>query len=205
MNAPDIFLIGFMGSGKTHWGKIWAKKYQLEFYDLDEIIEKESGHTVAHIFEKEGENRFRELEHKYLRQFEKKRNFLLSCGGGTPCFDENMDWMLAHGLVIYLKAASPYILKRVMEEKEKRPLLKKLNQSELLFFIQHKLEEREPFYRRANFSVEVEKLSDESLVSIIREFTENKIRENPSWPEHKKDHTRVRTISPINKEIKSKS
>lgn len=204
MKSPDIFLIGFMGSGKTHWGKIWAAKYQIGFYDLDEVIEKETGRKVNDIFEKQGEKKFRELELQYLRGFEEKRNFLLSCGGGTPCFNKNLEWMLGHGIVIYLEAKPAYILERVMEEKEKRPLLKEVNHSELLFFIQHKLKEREAFYQRAHFRLPVEDISEESLASIIQEFTENQIKYSPGKSEYKKDNTRVRTIQ-VRRNIKSKS
>jgi len=159
----NIFLIGFMGSGKSHWGHIWALEYGYTFYDLDTEIEKAFQMRVEEIFEAHGEDKFRELERYHLRKFEKKKKYLLSCGGGTPCFFDNLEWMKEHGEIIYLKASPEYILDRVMDETTKRPLLKEVNSAELLFFIQKKLKEREPVYLKANHILEVEKLQNDSL------------------------------------------
>ena len=104
---------------------------------------------------------------------ETKKNYLVSCGGGTPCFFDNLNFMKAHGTVIYLKASAQYLLERVMDETKKRPLLKEVNPSELLFFIQQKLKDREPFYLKADHILEVEKLFDDSL-SLIK--NENKLK-----------------------------
>ena len=163
LQAHNIFLIGFMGSGKSHWGKIWAAKNGYSFYDLDTQIEKAYKMTIEEIFEKKSEEKFREMERLYLRKFESKKNYLLSCGGGTPCFFDNLNFMKLHGTVIYLKASAQYLLDRVMDETKKRPLLKEVNSSELLFFIQKKLKEREPVYLKADHILEVEELSDDSL------------------------------------------
>lgn len=164
-----IFLVGFMGSGKTHWGKIWAKKEGLTFYDLDTKIEKALGMSITGIFEKKGEEKFRELERYHLRKFETKKNFLLACGGGTPCFADNMEWMKSQGKVFYLKAEPEILLKQVMHETEKRPVIKKVNPSELLFFIQKKLKEREPYYSQADFIINVEELNENSLSLLLSE------------------------------------
>jgi len=163
-----IFLIGFMGSGKTHWGRIWAQKNQLTFYDLDEQIEKTIGETIANIFEKKGEDNFREMERYVLRKFDVRNNFLMACGGGTPCFFENLQWMNEQGTTIYLQASPQEILEKIMNETEERPLLKKLNTSELLFFIEQKLKEREPFYKQAKHIIDVNTLSITSLSQIIK-------------------------------------
>jgi len=163
-----VFLIGFMGSGKSHWGGIWAQKNQLSFYDLDEQIEKTIGESVADIFEKKGEENFREMERYVLRKFDVKNNFLLACGGGTPCFFENLTWMNEQGTTIYLKASPQEILEKVMNETEERPLLKKLNSSELLFFIEQKLKEREPFYKQAKYILDTNALTITSLTEILK-------------------------------------
>jgi shikimate kinase len=163
----NIFLIGFMGSGKSHWGKIWARKSGYSFYDLDAQVEKAFKMTVEEIFEKKGEEKFRELERLYLRKMEVKKNYLLSCGGGTPCFFDNLQFMKSHGKVIYLKASAQYLLGRVMDETAKRPLLKEVNFSELLFFIQKKLKEREPVYLQADHLLEVEDLNENSLSDLL--------------------------------------
>ena len=166
-----IFLIGFMGSGKTHWGTIWAKKNGLKFYDLDVGIEKAMRMSVTDIFEKKGEEKFREMEGYHLRKFKRKQNFVLACGGGTPCFSDNIEWMKLQGKVIYLKAEPEILLKHVMSETEKRPVIKKVDPSELLRFIQDKLKEREPVYSKADFILNVEELNEKSLSHIISQTT----------------------------------
>jgi len=162
-----------MGSGKSHWGHIWASKNGYTFYDLDAQIEKGFKMTVEEIFQKHGEEKFREMERLYLHKMATKKKYLLSCGGGTPCFFDNLTFMKLHGKVIYLKASPEYILERIMDETLKRPLLKEVNQSELLFFIQKKLKEREPVYLKADYILEVEKLSNDSL-SFLQNATSQK-------------------------------
>lgn len=156
-----------MGSGKTHWGRIWAAKNALRFFDLDAEVEKSFKMSVDEIFQKEGEEKFRELERYHLKKFAPKNNFILSCGGGTPCFDENMDWMIAQGSVVYLKAKPERILKNVKPEIDSRPLLKNVNPSELLFFIEKKLKEREPFYNKAQYILDCESLHEDSLSEVL--------------------------------------
>ena len=92
-----------MGTGKTHWGKIWAKEKAMSFYDLDEVIEQTHHRTISNIFEEEGEEQFRLWEKQALHGFGQRDQFILSCGGGTPCFFDNMDWMNDHGITIYLR------------------------------------------------------------------------------------------------------
>jgi shikimate kinase len=162
-----IFLIGFMGSGKTHWGKLWAEKKQVNFFDLDEQIEKTIGELVADIFEKKGEDYFREMEKLVLRKFEARNNFILACGGGTPCFFDNLQWMNDTGVTVYLKTTPSEILERVITEINERPLLKKVNPSELLFFIEQKLKEREPFYTQAKYILDTHSLNIRSLSEAL--------------------------------------
>lgn len=166
MNSK-IFLTGFMGSGKTFWGKIWAQKTQLNFFDLDQQIEKVVGESVATIFEKKGEDYFREIERYVLRKFAAKDKFILASGGGAPCFFENIKWMNEHGTTIYLQASAAEILKRVKDEIAERPILNKVNQSELLFFIEQKLKERAPVYQQAKYILNVADLTENSLDDIL--------------------------------------
>lgn len=167
-----IFLIGFMGSGKSHWGKIWADHHNFKLVDLDEEIVKSSGMSIETIFEKFGEQQFREWEREQLKRTEDISNVLIACGGGVPCFFDNMDWMLKNGKVVYLKASPDYIYQRVSGETEKRPLLKKLNPMELMTSIQERLNEREPIYLRAHFTLNVEELNNDSLETIISQVEE---------------------------------
>jgi len=162
-----FFLIGFMGSGKTHWGKIWAEMNGFTFIDLDAEIEKEAGKTVAAIFENMGEPYFREIEATTLRRFEGAQNTIIACGGGTPCFYENIKWMNEHGTTIYLSTTSSKILQRVLTEQEQRPLIKKMNPAELLFFIEKTLKERMSFYSAAKFTLVSGQLSDQSFGDLL--------------------------------------
>lgn len=165
-SGANIFLLGFMGSGKTYWGKIWAKQMGLTFYDLDEVIEAGQGKTIAQIFEKDGEEHFRGIETIALQSFAEKKDCIIACGGGTACFNDNMQWMNNNGTTIYLSALPQYIFNSVAAEKDKRPLIKKINEAELLFFIEQKLKEREPFYKQAKFILPVDELDENSLSTL---------------------------------------
>lgn len=190
-----------MGSGKSHWGHIWALEYGYTFYDLDTEIEKAFKMPVEEIFEKHGEEKFREMERYHLRKFENRKKYLLSCGGGTPCFFDNLEWMKQHGQIIYLKASPEYILDRVMEETSKRPLLKEVNSAELLSFIQKKLKEREPVYLKADQILEVEKLKKNSL-NFLEKKRLTKSIEDDKKKSRKKETVKIKKTE---KGIKSSS
>ena len=162
-----IFLIGFMGSGKTHWGEIWAEKNRLDFFDLDSFIEAQQQKTIDAIFNEDGETYFRETESATLKTFAEKDNCIIACGGGTPCFHDNMQWMDGHGITVYLKATPGQIMERVKDEKHMRPLLKRLNDDEAFLFITQKIKEREPFYSQAQIILPVDELNNESFEKII--------------------------------------
>ena len=166
-----IFLLGFMGTGKTYWGLQWAEANNLSFYDLDELIEKEEGSTVADIFEKNGEDYFRQKEAFILRSLDQVENCIIACGGGTPCFYENLEWMNHNGYTISLLAEAEYILDNVKKEKGKRPLFRDVNDAEILFFIQQKVNERLPFYLGAKKVFNVNELDSHSLGNIIHSFS----------------------------------
>lgn len=162
-----IFIIGFMGSGKSYWGKIWAAKCSFKFFDLDVVIEHQEQKTTGAIFEKYGEGYFREKESAVLRTFSEYDDCIIACGGGTPCYNDNLQWMNENGVTVYLKAGPDRILERIEDEKENRPLISKLNKAEIFFFIEQKLKEREPFYSRAEIILPIEELSSESIKGII--------------------------------------
>lgn len=165
--GSKIFLTGFMGSGKTFWGRIWAGENHLRFFDLDEEIEKAEGQTIPAIFEDKGEEYFRDKERDILVSFGGKDSFILACGGGTPCFFENLQWMNEQGITIYLRASPGEILSRIKNEIHERPLLTRSGRPELLSFIEEKLREREPFYRQAKYIFDVNILTHSSLGEII--------------------------------------
>lgn len=156
-----------MGSGKSHWGRIWAAKTGIPFFDLDTSIEKAFRMKITGIFEKEGEEKFREMERYHLRKFERKKNYLLACGGGTPCFSDNMEWMKTHGKVFYLKAKPELIIDHLLHETAHRPVIKDVKPGELLPFIQKKLLEREPYYLQANHVLNVDELHENSLMVFL--------------------------------------
>lgn len=162
-----IFLIGFMGSGKTYWGKLWAAKSGLQFFDLDEEIELEEDKTIAEIFEKNGELYFREKETKTLQSFSKKDNCIIACGGGTACFNDNMQWMNQNGTTVYLYATADEILKRVINEQDKRPLIKDFSPGKLKDFITKKIEEREIFYSMAKIILPVATINESVINNIL--------------------------------------
>ncbi len=158
-----IFLIGFMGSGKTHWGKLWSVKSGMQFFDLDEIIEQQEGKTITAIFENDGEAYFRQTESTVLQTFSQRANCIIACGGGTPCFNNNMHWMNENGTTVYLSAGVNDILQRLITEQGKRPLLKNFSPGELKDFIENKLKEREPFYAQAKIILPVTGINSDTI------------------------------------------
>jgi shikimate kinase len=162
-----IFLIGFMGSGKTHWGRLWSADSLFSFVDLDHAIEKEEGKTIAKIFEEKGEQYFRELETSTLRSFNEDENIIIACGGGTPCFNNNMQWMNEHGVTVYLRATPKQLANRLAKEQEQRPLLHSVDKHELENFIEEKLNEREAFYSEAQIILDEENATVETIKEII--------------------------------------
>jgi shikimate kinase len=160
-----FFLNGFMGSGKTHWGRIWAAIHKLGFVDLDEMIEMKEQKKIAAIFETKGEDYFRLLEAAALRECKALSNTIIACGGGTPCFDGNMQWMNEHGTTIYLTSTPEEILRRLgkAQQQEQRPLINETSPAELLFFIEKKLKEREPFYSLANIILPASQITEHTF------------------------------------------
>ena len=162
-----LYLVGFMGTGKTHWGTIWAEKYQLPYIDLDALIEEKEQLSPQQVFEKKGEDYFRKVEAECLRSTEVYIKCVVSCGGGAPCFHDNMDWMNQHGTTVLLQANAVAIFENIKNETGKRPLLKGKNQAELLFFIEQLSKERKPFYDQASVKLETKELTEQSLDIII--------------------------------------
>lgn len=145
-----IFLIGFMGCGKSTLGKKVAKKTDYTFIDLDELIVKEIGMSISMYFETFGEDSFRAVEQKMLHSLKDTTNTIVATGGGAPCFFDNMDWMNQYGKTVYIKLSPKALVSRLLQKEiETRPLLKGKSQNELVDFISATLEERTPFYSRA--------------------------------------------------------
>ena len=150
-----IILIGYMGAGKTTVGKQLADSLHLLFYDLDWYIETRMHKKISQIFAERGEEGFRKIERNMLHEVAEFENVVLSCGGGTPCFFDNMDYLNQQGDVIYLKARPEVLYKHLLMGKTERPLIKGKTKEELMDFIGQQLEKREPFYAKARYTLDV--------------------------------------------------
>ena len=158
-----IFLIGFMGCGKSTLGKKLAAKMSYEFIDLDHQLEKELGMSIGQYFSEHGEAAFREQEKKILQGYAYPGNVVVATGGGAPCYFDNMDWMNQNGTTVYISLAPAALAKRLESGKDKRPLLKDLTEEEMIAFIEGKLAEREEFYQAAQIIANGINLSADTL------------------------------------------
>ena len=147
-----IFLVGYMGAGKTTLGRALAKTLGLQFVDLDCYIEERYHKTISQIFADKGENGFRELEKRMLHEAGEFENVVISTGGGTPCFFDNMDYMNSQGTTVYLDVPVERLFIRLSIARHKRPLIKEKNDEELRAFISEQLEKREGYYRKAEYT-----------------------------------------------------
>jgi len=153
-----IYLIGYMGSGKTTIGKSLAKKLNFRFIDMDYFIENRQHKTINEIFSEKGEETFRLLENKVLKEISAFENVVISTGGGAPCFYDNIEIMNQTGLVIYLKVSPEEIAKRLSFNKNNRPLLKDKTPHEMLAFISENLEKRKSYYNQAKLIFDAEQM-----------------------------------------------
>ncbi len=144
-----IFLIGYMGAGKTTIGRLLAARLNLSFVDLDLFIEKRFHKTINEIFAEKGEEGFRQMEREALHEVGEYEDVLISVGGGAPCFFDNIGFMNEKGQSIYLKVNADVLAVRLNIGKQSRPLLKDKSEAEIKNFIVSMLEKREPFYNQA--------------------------------------------------------
>ena len=148
-----IFLLGFMGSGKSHIGRLLSEHLCLSFLDLDHVLETYQGRKIADIFSKEGEIFFRNLETETLKNFGNSSYTVVSLGGGAPCFNNNMALVKQLGISFYLQAPAEVLAQRLFSERAHRPILHNTTEESFVGFIEGKLVERNPFYTQANYSV----------------------------------------------------
>jgi len=149
-----IYLIGFMGSGKSTVGKRLALRLKYSFVDMDAEIEKEVGMSIGRIFEEKGEDEFRRLEHEVVYRTSEMEKVVISTGGGVPCFFDNMEIINRNGISIYLKMTSEDLLKRLKGSKYERPLIRDLSNDEMADYIREKLREREPYYLKSKYVID---------------------------------------------------
>ena len=159
-----IILIGYMGAGKTTVGKILAKDLGIPFYDLDWYIETRMRKRVKQIFDERGEEGFRIIEKNMLHEVAEFENVVLACGGGTPCFFDNMEYMVGQGDVVYLRGTPEVLFRHLKMGKGVRPLLLGKNDEELLEYIKENVEKREEFYMKANHIVDIPCMEDEDKI-----------------------------------------
>lgn len=162
-----VFLIGFMGSGKSTIGIALAKRMGFDFLDLDKYIEKKEAKSIQQIFEKQGELVFRKKEKIALLEVCKKNNIVIATGGGTPCFFENMEIIKAKGKSIYLKIEEEELKERLVNQQTQRPLISNKSDEELQNFINSTLLEREDFYNQADFIINGKNTNTKAILKLL--------------------------------------
>jgi len=163
-----IVLVGYMGSGKSTLGKKLASKLGFSFYDTDQIIEEQYKISIYNFFEKYEEDVFRKIEYDVLKNALIHNNAVISTGGGTPCFRNNMDIINKNSYSVYIKMHIDSIETRLINSKKSRPLLKDISQTNLKAFIEKQLLEREKYYNQANLIIKGEKLDINYLIESLK-------------------------------------
>jgi shikimate kinase len=165
-----IFLIGFMGSGKTHWGKILSREIGLPYFDLDDVIVGIEKKSIQQLFHDNGEEYFRLKEQEVLEALIGDHDeMVISTGGGTPCFFNNIDLMKQHGRVIWLNTAIDMLVSRLLKQKHTRPLIKNISDAELKAFIIKKLQSRKMYYEQAHVMLREETITLDSLLNSLQD------------------------------------
>jgi shikimate kinase len=165
-----VFLVGFMGCGKSTIGKILARNLSCQFIDMDKQLSARQGLSINEIFSRYGESHFRRLEQEFLHELasEETVNAIIATGGGTACNQDNLELMLKSGIVVYLKRTRQELLRRLIAGQHSRPLIQNKNPQQISEFIENTLAIREPFYSRANIIVDCDHIGDSSAVNVIR-------------------------------------
>lgn len=168
MEKP-IFVIGYMASGKTTFGRALAKATGREFIDLDFYIRQRFHRTVLELFAERGEEGFRSLERNMLREAGEFENVVIACGGGTPCFFDNMEFMRSRGITVRLEASQQRIVERLLLTPGKRPLTVGKTREELSEFVTAHLAGRQPYYNQAEISISGEELETKAQIQTAVE------------------------------------
>lgn len=162
-----IFLIGYMGSGKSTLGRRVASKLGLTFIDMDHYIEHNQGCSIAEIFERKGEDGFRRIEQSLLSDLLEMEDVVVATGGGAPCFFDNMEWINNSALSIFIDPDCDALVSRLVGAKQKRPLIKDMSDSELREFVAESLKKREPFYSQAKIRISGRSISPADVINVI--------------------------------------
>lgn len=166
-----IFLIGYMGCGKSTMGRAVSALTGVPFIDLDNYIEQRFHLTVREIFAQRGEDGFRDVERRMLQEVADFEDVIVACGGGTPCFFDNMEYMNTHGTTVFLNTPIDRLHSRLMRGRHKRPLIADKDDEELMTFIKEALAKRMDHYSKAQISFSSERLENKSeIANTAREF-----------------------------------
>lgn len=168
-----LFIIGYMGCGKTTFGRALSEATGLRFIDLDHYIVNRYGASVPEIFARHGEDGFRKIEREMLLEVCNLEDAIVACGGGTPCFFDNIDVMNRCGATLWLQASQPCLFSRLIRKREQRPLLAGKTDDEIRETIRTQLEARAPFYSKARHiwhgdSLEDRRQIDENIADFLR-------------------------------------
>ena len=169
-------MIGYMGAGKTTLGKSLARHLGLEFIDLDWYIENRFHQSVSQLFATRGEEGFRKIEQNMLHEVAEFEDVVISAGGGTPCFFDNMEYMNQQGLTVYLKATPEILRTHLRMGKQKRPLIAQKNDEELDIFIRESLDKREPYYNQAHLIFDIGLLDNGMRIQESVKALEEEVR-----------------------------
>nr|WP_294894634.1 shikimate kinase [uncultured Pedobacter sp.] len=165
--SKKIFLIGFMGCGKSKLGKAVANKLELPFLDLDDLVETKNQMSIPELFAAFGEQGFREREKQTLQEAAIANDAIIATGGGAPCFFDNMEWMNKNGITVFIDTPVKVLADRLINARVERPLVKGKSYEELIAFIETKLEERRPFYNQAQIILKGVDLSADDLIEAL--------------------------------------
>ena len=166
-----IFLIGYMGAGKTTLGRALAKELKIEFLDLDNYIEERLCKSISQIFAEKGEEGFRDIERRMLHEAGEFENVVISTGGGTPCFFDNIEYMNGQGTTVFLDVPVERLFIRLSIARKKRPLIMEKNDEELRSFITEQLAKRLPHYSKAKQRFTADRLEDiKQIEASVKEF-----------------------------------
>ena len=163
-----IYLIGYMGCGKSSLGRRLSAFMSIQFVDMDHYIEERNCKTVPQIFEEEGEEAFRMKERKALEELSEFENIIIATGGGAPCFFDNMDLMNRTGKTIFMNIDPKILAERLLKSKTERPLIKGKSKEELVTFIDETLKKRYEFYRKAQVQITEPDIDLEKIFELIR-------------------------------------
>jgi len=163
-----IYIIGYMGAGKSTVGKRLAHRLDMDFVDLDDAFESRYRYSIPRFFDHFGEEKFRELERQCLREVSaESENAVISTGGGTACFHQNLEFMNSNGLTVYLRMHPKSLANRLKNARRLRPVIRDIPNDDMPGFVEKQLAEREPYYQQAHITVKGEDLDLEGLVDLI--------------------------------------